>query len=246
MKKTVLVSLTVALVVFAFMAAARVLGIGLPVSVTTTAKSSELAVVGEGKVEVTPDVAFVDAGVNVNNASTVQEAQSTITKVNNGIVAAMQKLGIPKSDIKTSNYSVFPNYSYVNNVNRIDGYNGNATISIKAKDSSLAPRIIEEATKAGANQINGVRFTVEKPEKYREEARSKAIANAKEQAQKMAQSLGITLGKVVNVVETNPAGTALNFMKAESAMGMGGGGSPDLEAGSQTITSVVTLYFEKR
>jgi len=108
----------------------------------------------------------------------------------------------------------------------------------------LASKVIETATTAGANQIQGSRFVVDKPELYREEAREKAIKNAKEQAEKMAKNLGIKLGKIVNIIESSPSQPIAFYGKAY-AEGLGGGG-PILEQGTQTVTSVVTLYFEKK
>lgn len=222
-----------------------ILNISYPVSVVTTTKSTELAVVGEGKVEIVPDTAYVDAGINVTSAKTVKEVETTINGVNNKIIETMSVLGVKKEDIKTSNYSIFPDYSYENNTNRIRGYNGNVTITIKVTDTSKVAAVVEGATAAGANQINGVRFTVDKPELYREKAREAAITNAREQAQKIAGSLGIKLGRVTNIIETAPAGDYPVAFAAEK-MAMGGGGSPIVEPGTQTITSTVTLYFDKR
>lgn len=218
-----------------------------PIKVTTSSTASELSVVGEGKVDVTPDTTYVDAGISVANAATVQEAQDQINKTNNAIVAAMKGLGISKSDITTSNYSIYPNQTYDGPIARTTGYSGNVTITIKIKGTELASKVVEAATQAGANQIQGTRFVVENPEKYREAARTKAIANAKEQAQKLAKDLGIKLGGVVNIVEYTPD-TAVPMMYDAMAMKSsgGGGGGPQFEAGNQSITSVVTLYFEKR
>jgi uncharacterized protein len=232
--------------VFVLLVLIRVFNISYPVSVTTTTKSTELSVVGEGKVEVVPDTANIDVGISVNNVGTVEQAQQQITKTNDAIITAMKALNIPKENIKTSNYSIYPNYIYEANQNRQSGYNGNVTISIKVKDVKLASRVIEEATKAGANQVQGTNFVVENPQKYREEARSKAIANAKEQAQKLAKDLNIKLGKVVNVVEFSPSTVVPMYDSANYMKGGAGGGGPMIETGSQTITSVVTLYFEKR
>lgn len=221
--------------------------ISYPMTITSTTQSSELAVVGEGKVEVTPDTAYIDAGITIDKASSVGEAQKKINEINNKIINALREIGIEKADIKTSNYSINPNYKYENNDNRVDGYNGSVTIEIKVRDPQLASKVIETVTTAGANQINGSRFVVNKPELYREEARNAAIKNAKDQALKIAKDLGIKLGKITNIVESSPGQTTLPiYAKFSADSGGGGGGGPTIEQGSQTITSVVTLYFEKK
>lgn len=240
---------------FLFLVLVKVFDVSYPITITQSTKS-ELAVTGEGKVEVIPDTAFIDVGITVNNKPTVAEVQNSINEVNNRIVEMMRKLGIKKEDIKTSNYSIYPNYSakpipfgigdtIVQGEDQISGYNGNVSISIKVKDISRAPNVLQEATKAGANQVSGIRFEVEDPNKFREEARNKAIENAKEQAEKLAKSLGIRLGKVVNIVETGGEQPISVYQR-----GVGGTEvadvAPDIEPGSQTITSVVTLYFEKK
>lgn len=221
--------------------------ISYPLKVTVTNTSQELAVVGEGKVDVVPNTAYVDVGVTVGNVQTVEEARTKIDKINSQLIAAVKKLGITSKEIKTTNYSVYPTYTYENNINRITGYDGNATITVKTNKTETVPLIIEEATKAGANQINNTRFIVDDPALYREEARGKAIKNAKDQAEKLAKSLGIKLGKVVNVVESLSGGSSTTpIMYDKMSSGMGGGAAPSLESGSETITSTVTLYFEKR
>jgi uncharacterized protein YggE len=225
----------------------KVFDISYPLKVTVSNTSQELAVVGEGKVDVIPNTAYVDVGITVSNVPTVEEARTKIDKINTSLISAVKKLGISTKEIKTTNYSVYPTYTYENNVNRITGYDGNATITVKTKQTETVPLIIEEATKAGANQINNTRFVVDDPALYREEARGKAIKNAKDQAEKLAKSLGIKLGKVVNVVESLSGGSsATPIMYDKMSSGMGGGAAPSLESGSETITSTVTLYFEKR
>lgn len=222
-------------------------GVGIPLSVVNTTTSSELSVVGEGKVDVIPDTAYVDAGISVIEGVSVAAVQKSIDEANNKIVAAMQKMGIDKKDIQTSNYSINPNYSYDNNKSGITGYNGNANITIKVKNTTMVSDVIQEATAAGANQIQGARFEVSEPAKYREDARSKAIANAKEQAQKLADSLGIKLGKVTNIVESSAGGyPPVMYDKAVSMSARPEAVNAVIEPGSQTISSVVTLYFEKR
>lgn len=220
--------------------------ISYPISVTNRSLSGELSVVGEGKVDVVPDTAEVSAGIVVQDAKTVQEAEQKINEVNNKIIAAAIALGIPKEDIKTSNYSISPDYRFEPAGGRStqNTYTGNATVTIKVKDANKVSGVISAATTAGANQVYNAGFSVDDPGKFREQARSKAIQNAKEQAQKLASQLGIRLGKIVNIVESTPE-TPMPFMEKRLAIPQKGGLSPNIEPGTQTISSTVTLYFER-
>lgn len=232
------------LVTFSAIVVFNILNISIPVSVTTSAKSSELAVVGDGRAEAVPDTAYVDAGITVSSVATAAEAQTKIDAVNNKIIDAMKALGIPRENIKTSNYTITPGYSFSpGEGSKIAGYNGNATIQVKIRNLKFVTSVINKATEMGANQVTGTRFAIDDPQKYREMARDNAIANARQQAEKLARTLGIRLGRVVNIVESSPNNPVAYDMKA---MAPGIGGGPQLEPGTQTVTSTVTLYFEKR
>lgn len=221
-------------------------GLSFPMHITmTTGSSADFSVVGEGKIEVVPDTGYIEVGITVNKAATAEDAQDQIAEVNNQLVQEMQEFGIKPEDIKTTNYSVNPNYDYSNGGSgTIQGYNGNAQLSIKVKKAESLGEIAQAATAAGATDIYNTRFDVENPETYREQARTKAIENAKEQAAKLAKQLGIKLGRVTNVVESS--GLNPIYPMYDLKMGGGGVGSAELQPGQQTITSTVTLYFEKK
>ncbi len=119
-------------------------------------------------------------------------------------------------------------------------------ISIKVKNVQMVSQVIQEVTKAGANQVQGARFSVDNPEKDRERARNIAIQNAKTQAQKLAKTLGIRLGKITNIVESSPPQGPIVYPMARFEAGIAGSGGPQIEPGNQTISSVVTLFFEKK
>ena len=98
------------------------------------------------------------------------------------------------------------------------------------------------------SHIGNINYTVENPEKYREEARDQAIANAKTQAQKLANQLGIHLGKVSNIVESSTNPGPIPFAQSDMktlAIGSNAPVQPAIQPGTQTIDSTVTLYFEK-
>lgn len=225
----------------------QLFGLSFPLHVTSTsATNADFSVIGEGKIDVIPDLGFVDVGIVVNKADTAESAQNQISKIHNQIVEKMNEFGIKEEDIKTTNFSVNPNYDYSSGNNVIQGYNGNAQLSIKVRKVETMGEVAKTATSAGANEIYNTRYSVSTPEKYREQARTKAIENAKEQAQKLATQLGIRLGKVTNVIESSAGSNPIYFEKSSMGMGGGGGGAPDLQPGEQTITSTVTLFFEKK
>jgi uncharacterized protein YggE len=234
-------------IVFIFLFLVKFFDVAYPISVTHTNRDNQFSVTGDGKVDVVPDTAYVDAGITVDNLKTADEAQGKMTEVNNAIINAVKQLGIKKEDIKTSQYSVNPAYSYDNGQNKITGYNGDATVTIKVSDTKMAPQVIEAVTKAGATNVGAARFEIGDPSKYREEARNKAIENGKEQAQKLAKQLGIRLGSVTNVYENTdqgqpgpqPYAEGASLMKTNAAV------QPTIEEGQQSVTSSVTLYFER-
>lgn len=234
-----------ALAIVLVMTILSALHISFPLMITTTNRSTELSVVGEGKVEAVPDTAKIDVGITVDKGNTVADVQKQIDTTNNAIIAALQKIGIDKKSIQTGNYSIYPNYSYNGNDRSQNGYSGDVRLTITVKDTAKVAEAVQAATAAGANNIYGTTFSIDNPDKYREEARNMAIANAKKQANQLAGSLGIRLGKVTNIVESNATGDSPIMFEKSALNAGGGGGGADFQAGTQTVQSVVTLYFEK-
>lgn len=231
--------------VFILLLFIKIFDISYPITVTTQTKT-QFSVVGEGKVDVSPDTAYITIGITQVSLPTAEEVKNQISDTNNKIIDAVTKLGIDKKDITTSNYSINPSYNYFpNGNNSISGYNGNATVTIKVTDIQKVSRIIDATTAVGANTVQNTRFEVSNPDKFREEARNQAIQNAKDQAQKLSQNLGIKLGKVINISESQPSGGPLPMVYAPAAMSLEkGNASPQIEPGTQTISSTVTLYYD--
>ncbi len=225
------------------------LDISYPVKVTSAYPTTEFSVTGEGKVEVVPDTATINAGITVSAAKDVATVQKEINEVNNKIISGLKDLSVSKKDIQTSEYNIYPNYNYENG-QKIDGYMGNATVSIKTHRLDQVQSILSKLTEAGANQIQGVSFSVDDMTKVRVKARNRAIEDAKKQAQQLASDAGIKLGKITNIIESPGPEEYPPYMTKSYA---GGGdvaeiAAPDatIEPGSQTISTTVTLFFEKK
>ena len=68
---------------------------------------------GEGKVYTKPDVAFVDFSV-VTQGVRINDVQEANTKKMNKVTTYLKSSGVEEKDIKTTNYNLYPQYTYEN------------------------------------------------------------------------------------------------------------------------------------
>lgn len=221
----------------------------LPIASTVTQKTDLFTVSGEGKVTVVPDTAIIDLGI-LSTKSTVKLAQNEANTVISEITKSLKEMGISEKDIKTSNYSVYPQYDYQSGtVNKITGYQVNANITVTVREIDKANNVIDTATSKGANTVGGIQLTVDenKRKELLQEAREKAISEAKSKAESLSKAAGLNLGKIINVQEDNMPSVAPMFARVANDKAMGGGGQEtDINPGSADITSSVTLFYETR
>lgn len=257
----------VPLAIFALLLLIKLFNVSYPVNirVVSSTESAEFTVVGTGKVDVVPDIAVIEAGITVNNLATADEVKKEMALVNNRIIQVAKALGIEKKDIETSNFNIYPEYETSgivrpmmleksatsgtsNSASKISGYSGTASVTIKVRKKELASQVVSNVTGAGATNVSGPRFKVDNPRAYREKARSEAIKNAQEQAKKLSKELGIRLGKVTNMIESGNNGTYSDYGRGGVEMMSAKATSevPVFEEGTDTVSSTVTLFFERK
>ena len=112
---------------------------GTPVVTTssqTTPNIRSITVTGTGEVYVTPDVAYIDIGVQ-NTAATVTDALKQNTAQAQAIRAALTTLNVDDKDIQTSNFSVNPQPQYAaDGTLKSTQYSANNTVSVTVRDLS--------------------------------------------------------------------------------------------------------------
>lgn len=223
-------------------------GPSLAINQVSTNKQATFDVTGESKITTIPDQAEVRLGITVNEP-TVKAAQDKANTIINNINAELAKLGVEKKDLKTENYSLYPNYDYQSgNGQRITGYSVNANLVATLTDFAKLNQAIDAATGVGANQIGGITFSLSDSKKAEteEQARKEAIDNAKDKANELSRLAGMRLGKIVNVMEVNTGSDF--YLRPEVMMdakaGAGGGAPTNVEPGSTSFTYSVTLSYE--
>lgn len=212
--------------------------------------ANTISVSAEGKVTSIQDMATVVIGVMSQGSTAAAVKDMNNSKINK-IIDFIKAQGINDSDIKTSQFTFYPQQDWQNGRGTIVGYQSDqsVTVTVKGVDKSqtVLEKILDGAVNNGANQIQGVNFSFENSDSLQQEARKQAIDKAKAKAQGLAQEAGLTLGKVVSILESNSSG--IIPMPYALGAGIGGGGmdksvAANVEPGSQDIVETMTVVFE--
>ena len=169
------------------------------------AVSSGIATSGSGEAKVTPDRAAVMINVQTR-AVTAAAAASENARRTAAVLDALGKLGLPKAQLTTEGYSVYPETRYDQNGQsaRVTGYVVTNTVRAETHRPEQSGTIIDAALGAGANMINGLSFYASSIDQPRREAIAMAVANARADAEAMARAAGGSLGALLELSTQGP------------------------------------------
>ena len=174
---------------------------------------------GTATVKVNPDKFVVTVGVQTEGP-TAAEAASLNADLAAKVIAALKALGISEDDMSTSSYSVYPVYSQISaNACRVmEGYpvppecyvsqeitsyraSSSVSVTLDAEGSVDAGSVIDAATEAGANTVQGAYFFIssERQEEIRAGLIADAIANARSRAEKAAEAVNMEITGVKSI-----------------------------------------------
>jgi uncharacterized protein YggE len=172
-------------------------------SVETGYQQTGIWVAGTGEVTVTPDLAVLNMGVEVQK-ETVSEAYSLAAETMGGIIQTLKENNVSEEDIKTQRFSINQETDYRSTQpDVIIGYTVTNIAEVKIRDIDNASGILDAAVNAGGDyaRIRSFGFTVDDPTIYYEEAREKALADALEKAEQIAENTDLTLGSPTFIAE---------------------------------------------
>lgn len=203
-----------------------------------------IQVSGEGKVTAAPNIASIEIGITNQNANAAA-AQDENNKKMNAVVAAMKKLGIADADLKTANYSVYPQYDYTGGQQQLKSYTVSQTLQVKIRDLSKVSDVLKVAAESGSNQVSGLAFTVDDLANLRRQARDKALVEARHNAEQIAARLGVRIGRVTSYYES-PSGNQppMPYYAKEGMGGVTDVAAPSIQPGSNEVIMNVSVTFE--
>jgi uncharacterized protein len=206
-----------------------------------------VSVSGIGRTSVVPDRVSFTVGVQTVAATVEEAVQQNNTRVAN-VIAALKRAGATDRDIRTSNFSIYPQQDYTQGkLPRILGYQVSNTVAVTSNDPTQAGKLLQVAVNAGVNQSSGLQFEVSDPSKGREAGLRAAFNDARAKATLLAQAAGRTLGRAMTITEggfQHPTPPPMPMMmRAEAGQAVS---DVPVESGTQESVYNVSVVFELR
>jgi uncharacterized protein len=164
--------------------------------------SNGISVRGHAEIDAKPDVAYATLGVVTQAAIQADAVTQNATK-SQAVRDALLKGGVADADIQTQYYQIEPQYDYRSSPAVLVGYQVTNEVKVTIHNLEKAGVIVDHATQAGANQVDGVTYDLSDHSLVEGQALAAAVANARSKADLMAGAAGIMVGRLVNLAEVS-------------------------------------------
>lgn len=201
--------------------------------------SNRLKFFGKGTVIVKPDAAEVVIVAITENIQ-LELAQEENAKVTAQVINSIEGIGVLRQYIQTQNYSIRPNYDYIDGRQIFRGYEVSNNLKVLIRNINIAGEIIDTAVKNGANTISGISFIISDQTKAYYEALSLAATDAQNKASVMANKLGVKLNIIP--IQINEQDRGSNTPLVMPLKYVSGADTP-IEAGENKITADIEAVF---
>ncbi len=202
-----------------------------------------VTVSGDAVITATPDLAEIDVGV-VTQARTAPEASKENAERLARVLAEVKKQLGKGDEVKTSGYTLTPNYRYPQGGRpEIVGYTATNILRIKTTNLTLVGKLIDTAMQAGANNVNRLVFTLKDELAAQMEALKTATAKARSKAEAAASSLGLKIVRILSVSEGERVVQPV-FRQTMTARAEAASTPTPIEPGTVEIRSTVSMTVE--
>ncbi len=206
-----------------------------------------VTVSAQGTAKAVPDKAEITFGVTTQ-AKTPDAAQKENAEKIDKVIAHLKERGIEEKSIRTSSYSLYPEYDYSNNKQKIIGYQVRTSLTVSDQEIGDAGDIVSECVGLGINDVENFRFYASSYDEAYEDALRAAVAAAGAKAAVLAESTGDTLGPVLSLSEgyqnTSYRYAKSNYAMAEEAAADASGFGMAVMPGEASITAQVSVTYQ--
>ena len=124
---------------------------------------------------------------------------------------------------------------------RIIGYRVANRIAVKVRALDRLGAMLDAVVAAGADRLDGVRFSIAEPERFADAARREAMADARRKAEIYATAAGVRVGRVLDIAEH---GVRLPPPIRLQAAEMSVRAAVPIAPGEQRVSVTVTVVYE--
>ncbi len=206
-----------------------------------------VVVTGEGKVNVTPNMAICQFGIETKNKEAVS-AQRENAKIADKVISGIRKkFKLEDKDVVTTSFRVNANYEYGGSKRIFDGYLVSNNIQVRLRDAQKLGELLDYLTTNGVNLINSISFSHDKIDELMKDALKISVADARAKAEMLAKEAKRDLGKVLSLVERGASyepPTPMMDGRMHAKMALSAAPSTPIQAGELEINSGVQMTFE--
>jgi len=201
--------------------------------------NSTVSVNADATVERAPDRATVTVAA-VGRGETAEAARNNLSGDAEAITSALEDEG---ANVTSSRFQIRPEYEESREGRDQVGYVAIHTVEAETSDVETAGTLIDAAVDAGADRVEGVRYSLseETRQAAREEALTSAMENARTDAEVVAAAEGRSIGDAVTV-QTSDRGRPVVYEAA--AYAGDAGGRTSIQPGEVTVDASVSVTYE--
>ncbi len=211
-----------------------------PAPVRAAEFQRQITVTGEGRVATAPDMATITLGVT-HQAKEARRAMDATSDATGKMLDRLTGLGIAPRDMQTSNLTLNPIWSNrstsMSGSSEITGFVAANTVFVRLRDLRSLGAVMDAVIDDGANNFNGLRFSLQNPDPLIDKARTLAVADALARAKLLTTAAGVRLGAVLSMAEHGSGRPQMLEMSAAR------GGDVPVAAGEVSVSATVSMVF---
>lgn len=155
---------------------------------------------GEAVIQATPDRAWITLATETR-ASTPRDAQRRNSEAVKPALDRLRAAGIPEDAIKTSAYSLEPDWNFSEKGRELRGYVARNTVTVRVDAIDRVGELLDLVVNAGATSVDNIRFDIKDRAKIERDALRMAVADARARADAVASAAGTTVDRILRIDE---------------------------------------------
>ena len=220
------------------------------VAAPSAEKALEVTVSTSSTVRLVPDKATVSFGVTTQE-QTAELAQSKNSEAVKNVMEVLTGRGVEEKSIRTTYYSMYPQYDWSDGEQRITGYNVTTTMTVQDQNIEDLGTLLSACVAAGITNIDNVSLLCSGYDEAYRQALVQAVADSRLKAEALAEAGGKTLGEVVTITEgwqdtSARYGQASGVSFSVEAAKDNAAAAPSLQPGETEITANVTVTYRMK